>query len=102
MSLRDTDSDWRKIGAEQPFWGVLSGEQYRTENLTDDALAEFYASGHADIAAVVERATRLLGAWPAPVRALDFGCGVGRLVFAMARHATEVVPFGTDQLTVGQ
>jgi SAM-dependent methyltransferase len=90
---RDTDSDWRKIGAEQPFWGVLSGEQYRSENLTDAALLDFYRSGHADIALVVERAARVLGGWPAPRRALDFGCGVGRLAFAMTQHAGEVVGY---------
>ena len=93
MPLRDTDSDWRKIGGEQPFWGVLSGDRYRTENITDTALDDFYSSGHSDIELVVQRITRMLGNWPTPRKALDFGCGVGRLAFAMAHHAGEVIGY---------
>ncbi len=102
LSYRDTDSDWRKIGAEQPFWGVLSGEQYRRENLTDAALLDFYRSGHDDIALVVERATRCLGDWPAPRRALDFGCGVGRLAFAMTQYAGEVLGYDVSPAMLAQ
>lgn len=83
---RDTDADWRELGATQPFWGVLTHPDYRTENLTPEALAAFYDSGVAyidDIAARLQQATGLrpLG------RALDFGCGAGRLAEAMAAHA---------------
>jgi SAM-dependent methyltransferase len=102
LSYRDTDSDWRKIGAEQPFWGVLSGERYRRENLTDASLLEFYRTGHDDIGQVVDRAARFLGDWPAPRRALDFGCGVGRLAFAMTRHAGEVVGYDVSPEMLGE
>jgi SAM-dependent methyltransferase len=92
-TVRDTDADWRRIGEAQPYWGVLSGERYRTENIDEAALNDFYGSGQGDIQAVVERASRFLGAWPAPRRALDFGCGVGRLVYAMTPYAEEVVGY---------
>lgn len=88
-ALRDTDADWRAIGATQPYWGVLTHPDYRTENLTPEHLEAFYASGAAYIDDVVGRLHRLTGAVPAGP-ALDFGCGVGRLTEAMAAHARPV------------
>ncbi|WP_340645746.1 class I SAM-dependent methyltransferase [Phenylobacterium sp.] len=84
---RDTDADWRELGARDPFWGVITHPDYRAENLNDQKLEAFYASGETyigDIAARLERAT---GTAPHG-QALDFGCGVGRLSEAMARRAT--------------
>jgi SAM-dependent methyltransferase len=57
------------------------------------ALAEFYASGRHDVDLVLQRSIRFLGEWSTPARALDFGCGVGRLTYAMAAHAGEVVGY---------
>src|ERR1700744_4290512 len=93
MAVRDTDTDWHLIGETDPFWGVASMDAFKAENVTDQALAEFYSSGQGDIQLVVERASRFLGEWRAPRRALDFGCGVGRLAFAMAQWSGQVVGY---------
>lgn len=89
---RDTDADWRELGATQPYWGVLTHPSYRTENLTKDALAQFYASGVEHVDRLVESFQRLYGARPQG-RALDFGCGAGRLTEAMSAHAGETVGY---------
>jgi SAM-dependent methyltransferase len=89
---RDTDADWRAIGAADPFWGVLSHEQYRAGNLTPETLEAFYESGRDDVAEIVRRLTAATGQPPAG-RALDFGCGVGRLTEAMCDHAGEVTGY---------
>jgi len=83
---RDTDADWRELGATQPFWGVLTHPDYRTENLTPERLAAFYASGVQYIDDIALRLERATGGRPAG-RALDFGCGTGRLAEAMAALA---------------
>lgn len=83
---RDTDADWRELGSSQPYWGVLTHPDFRTENLTPERLGAFYASGAPYIDDVVRRLTDLTGASPAG-RALDFGCGAGRLSEAMSAHA---------------
>ena len=54
-ALRDTDADWRELGATQPYWGVLTHADYRTENLTPANLEAFYASGQQHIADVAGR-----------------------------------------------
>ena len=32
VAERDTDADWRELGATQPYWGVLTHADYRTES----------------------------------------------------------------------
>ena len=89
---RDTDADWRELGATQPYWGVLTHADYRTENLTPTNLDAFYASGEAHIGDIVRRLTILTGKRPGG-RALDFGCGTGRLARAMCDHAGPVTGY---------
>ena len=87
---RDTDADWRELGQSQPYWGVLSHPDFRTENITPERIEAFYASGKDYIAEIVGRIEAATGVRPSG-RALDFGCGVGRLAEAMTGYASEVV-----------
>lgn len=82
---RDTDADWRELGDSQPYWGVLTHPDYRTENLTAANIEAFYATGGQYIDEIVQQLERLTGARPSG-RALDFGCGAGRLTEAMAAY----------------
>ena len=84
---RNTDADWRELGATQPYWGVLTHPDYRTENLTPANLEAFYASGDTYVGDIVRRLKVATGRQAAG-RALDFGCGAGRLTEAMAAYAT--------------
>jgi cyclopropane fatty-acyl-phospholipid synthase-like methyltransferase len=88
---RDTDADWQVIGASNPFFGVLANERNLSQNLTPDAIDEFYASGRADIDHVVGVLRGMNGGRFAPAVGLDFGCGVGRLSFAMAEQCKRVI-----------
>jgi SAM-dependent methyltransferase len=89
---RDTDADWRELGATEPYWGVITHPDYKTANLTPEAIETFYASGVDYIAGMVETLTRTTGARPGG-RALDFGCGTGRLAEALCAHADHVVGY---------
>jgi SAM-dependent methyltransferase len=89
--VRDTDLDWQLISARDPFYGVLTNERYLTENLTPGAVEEFYESGRIDVGHTVDTLRGLSGGDFAPDVALDFGCGVGRLTFAMAEYANRVI-----------
>jgi SAM-dependent methyltransferase len=71
---------------------VLTQPTYRTENLTPEAVESFYASGRGDIAGLVEKLEQTTGVRPSG-RALDFGCGAGRLTEAMCAHAGEVTGY---------
>jgi hypothetical protein len=91
--MRDTDADWHEIGRKEPWYGVLATGKFLVRNMNADTISEFFASGREDMRPVVETIERLYGAGFKPERALDFGCGVGRLCFAMrdtAKHVTGV------------
>jgi len=90
--VRDTDADWRAIGRSQPFWGVVSQDEYRAENLTEANVEAFYLSGIADAADIVRRIKAATGEQPRG-RALDFGCGAGRLAEAMAAYVDRVTGY---------
>ena len=89
-TARDTDGDWVKIGLEEPYWGVVSDDRYAQRNIDDAAINEFYASGQEEIDALVGKVSQMFGGWRTAARALDFGCGVGRLSLAMGRWASSV------------
>ena len=78
---------WESHGKTDPRWAVLSDNDKRG-GLWDDA--SFYATGRTLIAETLGL-VRAAGAFPARAdRALDFGCGVGRLSTALAEHFAHV------------
>lgn len=87
-----TDKDWELWGRDNPYFGVLSDQKYRGDRLTQDASVEFYSSGLGDIMLLMENVKRLNdGKLPAFRRAIDFGCGVGRLTLPLSSYAQHVV-----------
>jgi len=78
----DTDADWERIGRSQPYYGVLTDDQFRTEALDPASRAAFFASGEAEIRAQLKAQRVRFGPFD-PRSALDFGCGVGRLTRAL-------------------
>ena len=88
--MRDTDTDWRIISETEPYFGILANDSYLQKNLTSERIDAFYESGVQDIVSVVGKLRSMFGDFT-PKRALDFGCGVGRQTFAMAKYADEVV-----------
>jgi len=97
MPYRDTDTEWERLGATDPYFGVLTHEKYRTAHLTEATREQFFRSGEEHLAEVMSSVTRHLSRDFAPGRALDFGCGVGRVTIPLARVAREVV--GVDVST---
>lgn len=92
FARRDTDADWREIGANNPYWGVISQPRFEKDNLTADSVEDFYRSGRDQIEAIASELGWLTGRTPSG-RALDFGCGVGRLAEAMTRFADPVIGY---------
>ena len=87
--MRDTDADWRSISEREPHFGVLATPEFLRANLTPEAVETFYRSGVSTMAFVADRLQRRSSGF-APKSAVDFGCGVGRLTFAMRNYADEV------------
>lgn len=92
FARRDTDADWREVGRRNPYWGVISQPRFEQANVTPEGLEAFYESGRDHIEMIASALGWLTGRTPSG-RALDFGCGVGRLAEAMTRFADEVIGY---------
>ncbi len=89
--IRDTDTDWRKVATDNPYWGVLSSEKFKAENLDDEAKRAFFKSGEDLIGKLFGFIRAHIRKDFSPKRSLDFGCGVGRLLIPIARLSHEAV-----------
>jgi SAM-dependent methyltransferase len=78
------DRVWEYYGQHDPYYGVLTWDDYRRENLDAAALTRFFDSGKAYIDLVLQTIQQQLDPAFHPTRALDFGCGVGRLTIPLA------------------
>ncbi len=85
--FRRFGSSWNDLGRENAFGAILTGEQGRLESWNE---ARFLATGHADAARFVQRLTAIMPHSPRH-RALDFGCGVGRVTQGLAAHFETVI-----------
>jgi SAM-dependent methyltransferase len=84
--IRDnSDVSWEKWGRENPYYGVLTDDKFRHENLTDELKSEFLETGRLHVERVLAMAQNHCGALLSRKSALDFGCGVGRLVIPLAQ-----------------
>jgi ubiquinone/menaquinone biosynthesis C-methylase UbiE len=79
--------DWEDLAAEDLYWSILSSPSARFRTRDTD---EFLESGRAEIGRALERGGAL-GLPHAHRRALDFGCGAGRLTRALSERFEDVV-----------
>ncbi len=82
MGLKHVQKTYDALGAEDPLWAVLSFPEHKGNRWDPEA---FFARGRAEIDAALEELDRR-GVRPSTDRALDFGCGVGRLSQALAER----------------
>ena len=80
MSIARLGQDWDDLGRVDPLWATLSDPSRRDHGWTLD---EFFDTAEGEVSAVL-RTARELGRPRSPKRALDFGCGVGRVTRALA------------------
>ena len=88
--LNNTDREWEKYGKIDPYFGVISHTKYKKDNLTDTLKEEFFQSGYADIEHIVKQLKKHIDPSFKIKNALDFGCGVGRLLIPIAEIAESV------------
>lgn len=90
MDIKDLKKTWDKLGKKDPLWAVLSWPEKRGNKWKED---EFFRHGREFINNLVDYVTPL-GFHIGGKKALDFGCGVGRLTQALAPYFEEV--YGVD------
>ncbi|WP_428080093.1 class I SAM-dependent methyltransferase [Candidatus Pelagibacter sp.] len=80
---------WNLIAKENPYFGVLADESFKTKNLNEDKINEFYKSGEIFIDNLLNK-----NKLDKNITALDFGCGAGRLTFPLKKYFKNI--YGYD------
>jgi len=80
LSLRELRDRWNEAGRADPFWAVLSWGDKTSNRWTPE---EFFQTGVEEIRGVMAD-VKAVDPSLATERALDFGCGPGRLTQALA------------------
>lgn len=92
MGLRRAyERDWEALARTEPLWGVLTDERYRSTRITPELEQAFWLSGETYVRRLSDLFAAHFGRALAPRSAIDFGCGVGRLLIPLARLSAEAV-----------
>jgi len=86
-----TDRHWKRWGVTDPYFAVLTADEYHADKLDSAARQRFFDSGEEHVKAAFNVIRSHLDADFAPERCLDFGCGVGRTLIPLARRSSEAV-----------
>jgi len=89
LPINNSDRDWELFAKTDPYFAVLTAPEYHGR-LSSTARAKFFESGEKHIDTMLSIIRERLDPSFAPARAIDFGCGVGRLLIPLAARCTEV------------
>jgi len=79
---------WQKIGELEPWYAVLAHPRFLRASFAESAPA-FFESGENDVARIID-GVRRAGRGSSVQNVLEFGCGPGRLLPALARRGFRV------------
>jgi 2-polyprenyl-3-methyl-5-hydroxy-6-metoxy-1,4-benzoquinol methylase len=82
VNIRRANQNWTELGEKDPMWAVLTAEDKRGGKWTPE---EFFATAQGYVGPVLQ-SIREAGVTVHQERALDFGCGLGRVSQALAEH----------------
>ena len=92
MDIKDLQKHWDEFGKTDPLWAILAWHK-KDDPEQQWKLDEFFRLGGEEADALVEY-VKSLDASPSWGRALDFGCGIGRVTQPLCRYYDEV--YGVD------
>lgn len=90
MDLKNLQENWNELGKKDPLWSILTDPDKKGNQWE---INDFFEQGKKEIDTLLKY-IQALGINFKPGKALDFGCGVGRLTQALAEHFQQV--YGVD------
>jgi SAM-dependent methyltransferase len=88
IDLNESMRDWDSLAERDPLWSILT-DASKANGKWD--IAEFMATGDAEIETVMDHLARINCTPMTNGSALDFGCGVGRLTQSIAARFTSCI-----------
>jgi ubiquinone/menaquinone biosynthesis C-methylase UbiE len=90
----DPARQWERYGALDPYYGVLSAPDFHHARIDTATRKLFFGTGRQYVAEMMEAIKSCVGSDFECHRALDYGCGVGRLTLPLAERCAHV--YGMD------
>lgn len=78
------DPRWERFVEREPFFAVIPSQEFRRANLTPAREHEFFNGGDRAVGWMFESIDASLLPGFAPMSALEYGCGIGRLLWPLA------------------
>jgi 2-polyprenyl-3-methyl-5-hydroxy-6-metoxy-1,4-benzoquinol methylase len=85
MRQTNTDEAWKYFGQHDPYWGVVTSDEYRDQVLTEASKQAFFDGGRQHVDELIQAVHTHLDPSFKMETALDFGCGVGRILIPLAK-----------------
>jgi len=85
--IRET---WNQLGLDRPHDSILSGAGYLPDDINEESIERFYASGLEEAAIVQAMLSRFGFSQASAKICVEYGCGLGRVTFALASMFKEV------------
>lgn len=90
-----TVSAWKKLGEEEPYWSVITHNQYKMENMDSKCKEAFYKSGILKAQEIVRTLVRNgFVSEPKELKGcsiIEYGCGCGRVTMSLSDIFGKVV-----------
>lgn len=92
-----TKRAWKKLGEADPYWSVLTHNDYRMSNIDTEKINKFYASGKSECRSIIQTLKRIGriddAAEASELEITEIGCGVGRITKSLAEYFKQVYAF---------
>lgn len=85
---------WERYAALDPYYAVLTAPEWHREHIDSAKREQFFATGRRSVERLATAIEAQTGVTLEGARALDFGCGVGRLTLALAERCEHA--YGVD------
>lgn len=86
-----TKRAWKKLGEEEPYFSVVTHDDLRTENITEETIVKFYENGQAKTQEILNYLWRHGAGDPLKLSVLELGCGCGRVTKSLVENFAHVV-----------
>jgi ubiquinone/menaquinone biosynthesis C-methylase UbiE len=81
---------WEYYGEETAYFAVVTEDKFRKESLSKEVLEEFFATGEKYVDNIWKVIETTFQNNFRPQKAIDFGCGVGRLTIPLSKKCEQI------------
>jgi SAM-dependent methyltransferase len=96
----NTDRHWRRWGETNPYFSVVTFPEFDATQITKNR-DYFFETGRHFVSTILHDIQRLYGDLGRS-RALDFGCGVGRLVLPLSKNFDHIVGVDISEAMIAE